>query len=37
MKKLRRFLRRAMIRTIRAKQAQANRYVHDFTKTYRTI
>ena len=37
MKTLRRLLRRAIIRTIRAKQAQADRYVHDFNKTYRTI
>jgi len=37
MKTLRRFLRRAMIRTIRSRQAQAARYVQDFTKTYGMI
>jgi len=37
MRIIRRFLRRAMIRTIRSRQAQANRYVQDFTKTYRTV
>jgi len=37
MRIIRRFLRRAMIRTIRSRQAQAARYVHDFTKTYGMI
>jgi len=37
MKILRRFLRRAIIRTIRSKQEQADRYVQNFNKTYRTI
>ena len=37
MKTLRKLLRRAIMRTIRSKQAQADRYVHDFNKTYRTI